>query len=484
MSRPPIAAARRVDVLSRHMASKSALSEVQEVAIITCIFLAFEENLAVRRFILNRPEKLNALNTPMLTTLASRIEQWHKSELCGVIVGTGIGKAFSAGGDVASVIEYAASDATRPKAIDFFQREYGLDYFLATLSKPYVAIMDGITFGGGFGLVLPAPFRVATENCLVAMPETKIGLFPDVGASYYLSRLDGQIGTYLALTGTSLKGRAVFEHGLATHYIPSARVLMLQENLAALEKPTYAQVNDAIEDLHYDREPTDPVTPLSGAIRVALDSAFSQETVEGIISALKTFTTNDSDVDVAQWAKDTLAILEERSPTSLKIALTAIRKGRLLDLLETFKMELGIATALCHGVSPDLHTGVTSVLQKAAGRPAWSPASLDQVEVASLETSFFKPDADSPQLIFPEALRNSHPPLASFLRYGLPSEGELQALVEGGHTSSGSGALTLQELITKVEDLRGGKRGVARKVQEVVGRRCTVDKDGYLEWRH
>lgn len=291
------------------------------------------------------------------------------------------------------------------------------------------------------------------------------------------------------------------EHGLATHYIPSARVPMLLENLAALEKPTYAQVNDTIEDLHYDREPTDPVTPLTGAIRVALDSAFSQGTVEGIIAALQTFTTNDSDVDVAQWAKDTLAILEERSPTSLKIALTAIRKGRLLDLLDSFKMELGIAAALCvsslvdsllygrlttsqHGVSPDLHTGVTSVLQKVAGRPAWSPASLDQVEVASVEASFFKPDANSPQLIFPEALRNSHPPLASFLRYGLPSEDELQALVEGRHASSGSGALTLRELITKFEDLRGGKHGVARKVQEVVGRRCTADKDGYLEWRH
>lgn len=137
------------------------------------------------------------------------------------------------------------------------------------------------------------------------------------------------------------------EHGLATHYIPSTRVPMLLEHLAALEKPTYAQVNEVIEDLHYDREPTDPVAPLSGPVRLALDSAFSQGTVEGIISTLRTFTTDDKGADVVQWAKDTLTILGERSPTSLKVALTSIRKGKQLGLLECFKMELGIATAFC-----------------------------------------------------------------------------------------------------------------------------------------
>ncbi|KAI0256543.1 3-hydroxyisobutyryl-coenzyme A hydrolase [Lactifluus subvellereus] len=474
-----LAAARRADVLARHMTSTPTPSDSPEPLI------KFEENLAARKFILNRPKKLNALDTSMLETLASRIEQWDSSELCGVIVGTGIGKAFSAGGDVAGVLENAASDATRPKAIDFFQREYGLDYSLAALSKPYVAIMDGLTFGGGFGLVAPAPFRVATERCSVSMPETKIGFFPDVGASYYLSRLDGQIGTYLALTGTSLSGRAAFEHGLATHYIPSARVSMLLESLATLEKPTYSQVNEAIEDLHHDRESADPVASLSGGIRVALDSAFSQETVEGIVAALENITRGNAGADVVQWAKDTLAILEERSPTSLKLALMAIRKGKSLDLLECFKMELGIAAAFCHGASPDFRTGVTSVIvEKAKGHPAWSPASLDQVDTASLETSFFGPVANPPQLMLPEALHKNHPPLASFLRYGLPTENELQTLIEGRHASSGSGALTLQELIGKAEGLRGEKRGVAGKVQEVVSRRCAIDKDGYLRWRH
>jgi 3-hydroxyisobutyryl-CoA hydrolase len=128
---------------------------------------------------------------------------------------------------------------------------------------------------------------------------------------------------------------------------------------------------------------------------------------------------------------------------------------------------------------------VTSVIvEKLKGRPAWLPASLSQVDVAKLEAAFFQPGANPPQLMLPEALHKPHPPPASFSRYGLPAENELQALVEGRHASSGSGALTLQELIVKAEDLRGGKHGVTEKVLEVASRRCATDTDGYLRWKH
>lgn len=123
------------------------------------------------------------------------------------------------------------------------------------------------------------------------------------------------------------------------------------------------------------------------------------------------------------------------------------------------------------------------LLEKSTDRPVWSPASLDQVDAASLE-AFFRTEADPPQLVLPEVSSNRSPTPPSFLRYGLPSEDELRALVEGRHTSSGSGALTSQELVKKAEDLRGGKLGVAEKVQEVVSRRCAVDRDGYLQWKH
>ena len=124
------------------------------------------------------------------------------------------------------------------------------------------------------------------------------------------------------------------------------------------------------------------------------------------------------------------------------------------------------------------------IVEKVKSRPAWSPASLSQVDVAKLDAAFFQPGENPPQLMLPEALHKSHPPPASFLRYGLPAENELEALVEGRHASSGSGALTLQELIVKAEDLRGGKHGVAEKVREVASRRCATDKDGYLKWKH
>lgn len=138
-----------------------------------------------------------------------------------------------------------------------------------------------------------------------------------------------------------------------------------------------------------------------------------------------------------------------------------------------------------HGASSDLHTGVTSVVvKKLKDRPTWSPASLSQVDLTKLEAAFFQTEANPPQLMLPGALHDLHIHPPSFLRYGLPAENELQTLVDGRHVSSGSGALTLQELIVKAEDLRGGKRGVAEKVREVVSRRCAMDRDGYLKWKH
>ncbi|KAI0053914.1 ClpP/crotonase [Auriscalpium vulgare] len=448
-----------------------------------------EENLALRRYILNRPKKLNALNTPMLESLAAHVEHWDSSDLVGVIVGTGNGRAFCAGGDVAGVVQDAASAGTRSRAIGFFKREFGLNYTLAALTKPYVAIADGMTFGGGFGLVAPAPFRIATEKSQFAMPETKIGYCPDVGASYYLSRLDGEIGTYLGLTATTLSGRAAFEHGLATHYIPSSRVPILLERLAALERPTLAQIDDAIEELHFERESSDPVAPLTGSIRLALDYAFAKESVEDILRALREYADGSrkpDSADVIQWAKDTIAVLEQRSPTSLKVSLLAIRNGRKVGLLEALKMELGIATAFCSGATPDFHEGVSTLLITKTGTPKWSPASLSDVSTSALKKAFFEPGNKAEELIIPEALKRSHPAPAHFTKFALPTEEEIGKVVMGEHSASGSGAVTLPELITKFQGLRRDKHGVAEKIQEVVARRCSFEGTElqYLRWNH
>jgi len=323
----------------------------------------FESNGALRTYILNRPHKLNTLNEEMLGLLRKRVEEWSVSDLCGSIAGTAEGKAFCAGGDVATVVEYAANPETRDKATGFFKQEFELDYILSLLPKPYVVILDGYTMGGGAGLVANAPFRVATEKTQFAMPETKIGYCPDVGSTHFLHRLDGELGTYLALTSDVLRGRAVFEHGFATHYIPSRRIPQLLERLAALENPHLSVLDRAIEELSLERQPEEDPTPFVGKTRMAIDHAFRHSQVEKIFDDLQNFLSHE-DESIRQWAENTLTMLELRSPTSLKVALQALRKGRELSLLDALKMELRIATAYCNGASPDFITGVTAVLLK------------------------------------------------------------------------------------------------------------------------
>ncbi|KAA1469386.1 ClpP/crotonase [Dentipellis sp. KUC8613] len=475
-------AASRVGAIARHMASAPPPPPPEEPKVL------FEENLALRRFILNRDKKMNALDGGMLDSIGKKVEHWNKSDLAGVIVGSGNGRAFCAGGDVADVVLKATSEETRKEAIDYFRLEFGVDYTLACLRKPYVAVMDGLTFGGGAGLAAPALFRVATEKTAFSMPETKIGYFPDVGASYFLSRLDGELGTYLALTGEPLSGRATFEHGFATHFISSHRVPILLERLAALEDPTLAQIDSVLEELYFEREPTDPATPLIGAIRVALDSAFAHNSVEEIIKALEGHAAGGN-ADVIPWAKNTLASLNKVSPTSLRVALLAIRKAKTMNLLDVLKMEASIAAAFCSGATPDFQTGVTTVIVKKIRdeRPEWSPSTLSEVNAAEIEAKFFK-NAPQTSLILPEELQEAHTIPSHFTRFALPTEEEIGKVVKGEHPTSDGEALTAEEVVAKFESLRRGKHGVSAKVREVLARRCVAEGKGeeaqYLRWKH
>lgn len=159
---------------------------------------------------LNRPKKLNSLNGSMARKIVPRLQEWTKSQMANVIVVKGEGRALCAGGDVAALAQQNQQGTEGQQASkDYFALEYKLDHLIATYPKPYVAFMDGITMGGGVGLSVHAPFRIATENTVFAMPETTIGFFPDVGASFFLPRMDGELGTYLALTSEQLKGANV-----------------------------------------------------------------------------------------------------------------------------------------------------------------------------------------------------------------------------------------------------------------------------------
>ncbi|KAF8911054.1 3-hydroxyisobutyryl-CoA hydrolase [Gymnopilus junonius] len=484
------AASQRTSAIAQHLMSTSAASASTSPDPAPEETVLFESNSTLRAYVLNRPLKLNALNDSMLSALRPKIEEWSISDLCGTIVGRGAGRAFCAGGDVASVAENAADPATLNLAIEFFKREFELDFMLAALKRPYVAIMDGLTMGGGVGLAANAPFRIATEKTAFAMPETKIGYCPDVGGSHFLSRLDGEIGTYLSLTADTVSGRAVFEHGLATHFIPSRRIPMLLDRLAELDHPHSSLVDRTIEELSVEREPTEPSSPLTGARRVALDHAFRHNAVEPIIKDLEVFSQSE-DADVAKWASNTLSMLRMRSPTSLKVALEAIRRGKKLTLLQTLEMELQLATAFCRGASTDFFTGIRAVvLDKSKERPNWSPATLQEV-TAEIVARFFDPKSpfltEVPSLSLPAELTSGT--VSNPWKYALPTEEEIGSLVTGSHASGGGLAFTLDELLTRFAEMRPGKMGVKEKVLEVVQRKCelTDNNDGnrvWLKWKH
>jgi 3-hydroxyisobutyryl-CoA hydrolase len=398
----------------------------------------------------------------------------------------GNGRAFCAGGDVAGVIRDAVDETTRTKAIEFFRREFELDYILAIMRKPYVAILDGLTMGGGVGLAAHAPFRIATENTVFSMPETKIGYFPDVGASYFMGRLDGELGTYLALTADRLKGREVFEHGFATHFIPARRIPILLDRLAALEDPYRDIIDRTIEELSSERESEEPPPPFTGAKRAAVDYCFQHNSVEKIIEDLKSFS-DANDATVSTWARETSASLQLRSPTSLKVALEAIRRGKTMSLLEALQMEMGIATAYCSGASPDFKTGVTAVLiDKTMERPNWSPDTLTKISDEEVLSKFFSEDSPyrswTPKLTIPDHLSSAKE--TNPMRYTLPTEKEIGRMVRGSDRSSGGSGIKLEELVAKFEDVRRGKRGVREKVVEVAQRKCDVvdNSDGNFEW--
>ncbi|KAK0211170.1 3-hydroxyisobutyryl-CoA hydrolase [Desarmillaria ectypa] len=530
MSRGGASALKRTRQIASHMMSTTAEDTVK-----------FESLSELRTYTLNRPEKLNALDEQMLGLLRPKIESWSKSDLCGVILGKGAGRAFCAGGDVASVAQNAANPATRKRAIKFFKDEFELDYLLATIQKPYVALMDGITMGGGVGLSAPATFRVATENTLFAMPETDIGYCPDVGGSYYLSRLDGEIGTYLSLTGARLKGRAVFDHGLATHFIPSRRIPTILEALAGVEDADYdtacVEVNDILEENSAERESDEPSSLLVGATRVALDSAFRHDSVDKIIDDLTRLKSGEDEV-VNGWASKTLELLLLRSPTSLKVALAAIRRGRDLDLWEALNMELRIATAYCSGASSDFIAGITAkLIDKSKGPPQWSPSSVKDV-TEDIVSRFFSAEsaflAQAPKLYLPEndtALkagstketedsankagekstgsvesggdkkgkgnivldgrdRDIRPPPDfsakphAYHKYGLPTEKEIEAIIRGNDIDSPGTGYTIDEVVEKVLGHHNGKMGIREKVLEIVERKCKIvdNADGNFVW--
>ncbi|XP_020247977.1 3-hydroxyisobutyryl-CoA hydrolase 1-like [Asparagus officinalis] len=269
---------------------------------------------------LNRPRQLNALSSEMILKMLKLFTAYEEDPTVKLLIMKGKGRAFCAGGDVSAVAR-SATEGHWTNGANFFWNEYILNYIIATYRKPQVSILNGIVMGGGAGVSIHGRFRVATEKSVFAMPETALGLFPDVGASYFLSRLPGYFGEFVGLTGARLEGAEMLACGLATHFVPSTRLDLLEESLVRAESSdpfTICRIIDQFSERM-------PVREKSAYNRMdIIDRCFSKRTTEEILAALEQEAVHGSD----EWILASIASLKKASPISLKITLRSIREGR------------------------------------------------------------------------------------------------------------------------------------------------------------
>jgi 3-hydroxyisobutyryl-CoA hydrolase len=426
--------------------------------------VVFTNNYGVRSIELNRPKKLNSLDGSMARKIIPRLQEWAKSELAGVVVIKGSGRAFCAGGDVAALAKWNQEGPEgQQRSADYFALEYKLDHMIATYNKPYVAFMDGITMGGGVGLSIHAPFRIATENTLFAMPETTIGFFPDVGASFFLPRMEGALGTYLALTSDQLKGVDAFYHGIATHYVHSSTLQALESRLAELQfadhmdlQARHKIINATIEE--YATGLPAPRPHISGALRQTIDKVFGrdQPDIQAILDALAEVRDNSPAKDLQAWATKTLDTLQTRSPIAVAVALQQMRVGRRWSIAETFQREHDIAAHFM--AHPDFVEGVTArLIERKKERPNWAPNTLAEVQMEDVH-QFFSRKAGKPGLKLLNSNNYEEYPHAWI---GLPKDDEIWSEASGKSHED-----VVATLLEKYE----GKQGVREKVAEALER--------------
>jgi enoyl-CoA hydratase len=320
----------------------------------------------VGRILLNRPKALNALDLPMLHACAAILETWRNDPHVDAVVIEGAGeRAFCAGGDIIALRD-AQTSGNRPAADEFFRVEYDLNLTIATYPKPYIALIDGICMGGGIGMSVHAPYRVATEHAAFAMPETAIGFFPDIGATFLLPRLPGELGLYLGLTGLRTTGADAVHAGFATHFTPRARLPQLSAALAKDGPAALAAFNEAL-----------PPYSLA-ADRAAIDQCFSAATVTEIVQRLEALSAN--------WSQAALKALRNVSPTALHFTLRALRRGRDLTLKQALDAEFALTkTTMAY---PDFAEGVRAMVIDKDRKPAWQPSRIEDVDPARIDALF------------------------------------------------------------------------------------------------
>jgi enoyl-CoA hydratase len=338
----------------------------------------------VGRIRLNRPKAIHALTTQMCEVMSQALLRWLSDDsVTVVLIDHAEGRGFCAGGDVVMLARSGNADAEEAKR--FFFAEYRLNHLLFTYLKPTIAIMDGITMGGGVGISLPCDYRIATEATRLAMPETGIGLFPDVGGGWYLPRLPGRVGEFMALTGARLDGAECQYLGLATHYVEQASLEEMFERI--VRTPTRAK--GAIGSFS--------ITPPEAKIASNLPSItrlFASDRLEAILGALEE--------DGSEWAETELHTLRTKSPLSCKVSLRLMAEGATrTSFTEEMRAEYALAGRVVR--THDFREGVRALLIDKDNSPEWEPAMAEEVTDEMLDV-LFEPLPPSEQWTpFPEA---------------------------------------------------------------------------------
>ncbi|HEY1299719.1 MAG TPA: enoyl-CoA hydratase/isomerase family protein, partial [Stellaceae bacterium] len=332
---------------------------------------------------INRPRALNALTLHNYRRFAPALSRWAADPKIHAVVvrGTG-GRAFCVGGDVRAIYEAGRGiGGERELTAVFFREEYELIRAIHRFPKPYVAIIDGATMGGGAGISVNGAYRVATERTLFAMPETGIGLFPDVGATRFLNRCPGQVGRYLGLTGARLGAADTLYCGFATHVAAQDQVEALIGELTRTRwepREEALQVEAVLRQFSFD-----PGPPSLAALRPAIDGCFAGDSIEAILDALASEAGGGPE---AAWAQETRDLLLTKSPTSLKVTLLQLALGRGFDVEEALSLEYRLSQHFM--AAHDFFEGVRALLIDKDQRPQWRPATLAEVTDAVVDTYF------------------------------------------------------------------------------------------------
>lgn len=331
---------------------------------------------------LNRREALNALSLDMIRSIAHALSSWEMDvNIHAAVIQSNTPKAFCSGGDIHFFHEVARGGLTGGSALleDFFTEEYALNHLIHHYPKPYIALLDGIVMGGGMGISQSSAaqsIRIVTERTRMAMPEVNIGLFPDVGGGYFLSRLPGELGTYLGLTGEIICTDDTLYANLADVFVPRAELPALMSLIESVDDHQYREVIEAFAAPFTSQ--IDPTNSMLAKQRHLIDHHFAHDKVEGIISSLA----QDDDL----FAQKTLATILKRSPLMVCVSLEQIRRSAKMELADCLRLERTmVRRCFEHG---EIVEGIRALVIDKDNKPQWRPASFEEVTPEMIATFF------------------------------------------------------------------------------------------------